>query len=77
VNWTRIAYNSDPAEAFGNFDGLDLNAPDPVLGREAPMSLGRLQEGAPAAPANDEIAQLREEIRRMVVEELRHALRKP
>jgi len=76
VNWTRIAYNSDPAEAFGNFDGLDFNFPDPVLGREAPMSLGRLQEGAPAAPANDEIALLREEIRRMVVEELRHVLRK-
>jgi acetaldehyde dehydrogenase / alcohol dehydrogenase len=23
VQWTRLAYNSDPAEAFGNFAGLD------------------------------------------------------
>jgi hypothetical protein len=41
------------------------------------MTLGRLQEGAEAAPArNDEIAILREEIRRIVLDELRHALRK-
>jgi acyl-CoA reductase-like NAD-dependent aldehyde dehydrogenase len=75
VNWTRIAYNSDPAEAFGDFSGLDARFPDPVLGRAAPMSLGRLQEGAEAAPATDEIALLREEIRRIVLDELRHALR--
>ena len=41
------------------------------------MPLGRLQEGADAAPAGgDEIAILREEIRRIVLDELRHALRK-
>jgi acyl-CoA reductase-like NAD-dependent aldehyde dehydrogenase len=77
VNWTRIAYNSDPSEAFGDFSGIDARFPDPVLGREAPMTLGRLQEGAEAAPAGgDEIAILREEIRRIVLDELRHALRK-
>jgi acyl-CoA reductase-like NAD-dependent aldehyde dehydrogenase len=76
INWTRIAYNSDPSEAFGDFSGLDARFPDPVLGREAPMSLGRLQEGAESAPAGDEIAILREEIRRIVLDELRHALRK-
>lgn len=77
VNWTRIAYNKDPAEAFGDFEGLDSVLMQPVLGREAPMSLGRLQEGAPAvAPAGDEVAILREEIRRIVLDELRHALRK-
>src|SRR6185295_859314 len=33
VNWTRIAYNSDPSEAFGDFSGIDARFPDPVLGR--------------------------------------------
>jgi acyl-CoA reductase-like NAD-dependent aldehyde dehydrogenase len=78
VNWTRIAYNSDPSEAFGDFDALEARFPDPVLGRAAPMTLGRLQEGAEMAPAaaGDEIAILRDEIRRIVLDELRHALRK-
>jgi hypothetical protein len=42
------------------------------------MTLGRLQEGAELAPAaaGDEVAILREEIRRIVLDELRHALRK-
>ena len=76
MNWPRIGYNSDPSEAFGDFSGIDARFPDPVLGREAPMTLGRLQEGAEAAPARgDEIAILREEIRRIVLDELRHALR--
>ena len=86
INWTRIAYSDDPREAFGDFAGLDPWAGGPVLalGREAPMSLGKLQEGAEAGPtaspaqgamADGDIAQLREEIRRMVLEELRGALR--
>ena len=45
---------------------------------DVPISLGVLQEGAerhpPAARCNDDVAALREEIRRMVLEELRHAL---
>jgi acyl-CoA reductase-like NAD-dependent aldehyde dehydrogenase len=76
INWTRIAYNSDPSEAFGDFSDVDARFPDPVLGREAPMTLGRLQEGAETAPATGEIGILREEIRRIVLDELRHALRK-
>jgi hypothetical protein len=52
-----------------------------ILGREAPMSLGVLQEGAeqarPAATSGgDEVGLLREEIRRIVLDELRHALRR-
>ncbi len=81
VNWTRIAYNDEAGEAFDNFDGIDASFPaSTILGREAPISLGVLQEGAerhaPAADGNDEVKQLREEIRRMVLEELRHALGK-
>lgn len=94
VNWTRIAYSDEPAELFGEFGGLDPWAGPPVaLGREAPISLGRLQEGADQAPASafasapgvaspmaasmasDEIALMREEIRRIVLDELRAALR--
>jgi len=83
VNWTRIAYNDDASEKFDDFDGLALSFPEStILGREAPVSLGVLQEGAepnrPAAASGggDEVARLREEIRRMVLEELRAALRK-
>ena len=79
VNWTRIAYNEE--EAFDNFDSVDLPLDTGVvLGREAPISLGVLQEGAernpPAGAGRVEISHLREEIRRMVLEELRAALRK-
>jgi hypothetical protein len=81
VNWTRIAYNDDAGEKFDDFDGIDLVYSGAILGREAPISLGVLQEGAErhqpaAAGGNDDVKQLREEIRRMVLEELRHALRK-
>jgi hypothetical protein len=79
INWTRIAWNDDPREVSGDVAGLPApnGGPAPALGRESPMSLGRLQEGAEAAPAAapfDEVAMLREEIRRMVLEELRGAL---
>ncbi len=59
INLTRIAYASDPAEPFAEFDGLQpwntaLNA-EPVA--------------APDMPVDVELA--REEIRRVVLEELR------
>lgn len=78
VNWTRIAYSDEASEAFGDFGGMEswADAATIAVGREAPMSLGKLQEGAPAAADSDEVAELREEIRRMVLEELRSALRK-
>jgi acyl-CoA reductase-like NAD-dependent aldehyde dehydrogenase len=80
VNWTRIAYSDEAGEPFGDFEGLEPidMLPDPVLGREAPISLGKLQEGAEALPSDssDEVARLRDEIRRIVLDELRGALRK-
>jgi hypothetical protein len=96
VNWTRIAYSDDPKEAFGDFAGLSVGHGALALGREAPISLGRLQEGADQAPGlqvqatgsptlassttsspggDDEIALMRAEIRRIVLDELRTALR--
>lgn len=84
VNWTRIAYSDDPSEALGDFQGLSVEHGAVALGRTAPISLGRLQEGAEqagtamtAAPSSgeDEIARMRAEIRRIVLDELRTALR--
>jgi len=79
VNWTRIAYSDEASEAFGDFTGLEAwqNRPRLPVGREAPMSLGRLQEGADQAGVGpvDELAAIREEIRRIVLDELRAALR--
>jgi acyl-CoA reductase-like NAD-dependent aldehyde dehydrogenase len=89
VNWTRIAYLDDATEPFGDFTGLEpwSRLAPAATGREAPISLGVLQEGAPprtekapsaSAPrgprAVDEVAAVREEIRRVVLEELRRAL---
>lgn len=83
VNWTRIAYSDEAGEPFGDFGGVEawMNRPPLAVGREAPMSLGRLQEGAEAAPAGaslgaaDDLSAIREEIRRIVLDELRSALR--
>jgi acetaldehyde dehydrogenase/alcohol dehydrogenase len=91
VQWTRLAYNSDPAEPFGNFAGLiPWSAP---AGPVPPYPLASNMPGAVAAtgtgpvpppritlndphgplpavaPAHD-VAALREEIRRLVIEEL-------
>ena len=89
MNWTRIACSDDASESFGDFGGLETwnNQPPLPVGREAPMTIGRLQEGAERADASlfaqsggsvptDEIAAMREEIRRIVLEELRSAFRK-
>jgi acyl-CoA reductase-like NAD-dependent aldehyde dehydrogenase len=63
INMTRIAYNSDPAEVFGDFAGLEpwSAAPD-----AAPV----------AAPLTPDAADAREEIRRIVLEELRELVRR-
>lgn len=89
VNWTRIAYSDEASEAFGDYSSLETWNSQPALpvGREAPMTIGRLQEGAERADESlfaqaggntmtDEIAAMREEIRRIVLEELRSAFRK-
>ena len=80
VQWTRLAYNSDPAEAFGDFAGLDPwqvppgpVPPYPLASNLAEHSLGRTP--VPPAPATrargPEVDALRAEIRRVVLEELR------
>ena len=66
VNWTQIAYVDDPAVPFGSFEGLEpwSAEPDPV------PRLGA------AAATNGQDGEVREEIRRLVVEELRELMRR-
>jgi acetaldehyde dehydrogenase / alcohol dehydrogenase len=89
VQWTRLAYSSDPAEPFGNFSGIiPWQAPaGPVPPYPYASNMPQAQRAAAAAgpepqpgeaepggagagaPGQD-LAALREEIRRLVVEEL-------
>jgi acetaldehyde dehydrogenase/alcohol dehydrogenase len=92
VQWTRLAYNSDPAEPFGNFTGLipweSPAGPVPPYPYASNMAEAERPAAAPGlayAPpafgaggaggsdrglADGDMAALREEIRRLVVEEL-------
>jgi acetaldehyde dehydrogenase / alcohol dehydrogenase len=91
VQWTRLAYNSDPAEPFGSFLGLiPWEAP---AGPVPPYPYASNMADAGGTPAGDlsgaggggmgprtagtgpglqaqDLAGLREEIRRLVIEEL-------
>jgi acetaldehyde dehydrogenase / alcohol dehydrogenase len=80
VQWTRLAYHSDPAEAFGDFGGLDpwqvpagSVPPYPRASNLAEPSLSATPVPAsPPTPApRPELDALRAEIRRVVLEELR------
>jgi acyl-CoA reductase-like NAD-dependent aldehyde dehydrogenase len=72
VQWTRLAYNSDPAEPFGDFTGLiPWESPaGPVPAYPYPSNRAA---PAPVPPADGglDVGALREEIRRLVIEELR------
>jgi acetaldehyde dehydrogenase/alcohol dehydrogenase len=65
VNWTQIAYVSDPAVPFGSFAGLEPWTAEPEL-------VPRTEP----AQANGNGDEMREEIRRLVVEELRELMRR-
>ncbi|HWF75472.1 MAG TPA: hypothetical protein VG186_19140, partial [Solirubrobacteraceae bacterium] len=89
VQWTQVAYSADPAEPFGEFSGLEpwTASASPVAavgpGAVAPAAV------APAAVAPAAVAPAaavhasapapagfsREELRRLIVEELRDAVR--
>jgi acetaldehyde dehydrogenase / alcohol dehydrogenase len=80
VQWTRLAYHSDPAEAFGDFAGLDpwqvpagSVPPYPLASNLAGQSRSSTPVPAtdPATPARSDVETLRAEIRRVVLEELR------
>jgi acyl-CoA reductase-like NAD-dependent aldehyde dehydrogenase len=80
VQWTRLAYNSDPAEVFGDFAGLDpwrapvgAVPPYPLASNQKGQSFSSTPVPATRPPATPESAvdALRAEIRRVVLEELR------
>jgi acetaldehyde dehydrogenase/alcohol dehydrogenase len=90
VQWTRLAYNSDPAEPFGNFSGLipwqaptgpvppypyASNMADPGAPVGDPMGAGGGGMGPETSTTGSglqaqDLVGLREEIRRLVIEEL-------
>ncbi len=63
INMTRVAYASDPDELFGDFSGLEPWSATPEPAVAAPM------------PAGD-VSLAREEIRRVVLEELRELVKR-
>jgi acyl-CoA reductase-like NAD-dependent aldehyde dehydrogenase len=66
LQWTQVAYAADPSEPFGDFTGLEAwpQAPPPPAARPA---------APPAAPPSDGLS--RDELRRLVLEELREVVR--
>jgi hypothetical protein len=69
VQWTQVAYTIDPAERFGDFSGLEPwsgMAPRPV---PSPAPQPR------DADAASDAGLTREELRRMIYEELREVVR--
>jgi hypothetical protein len=79
VNVTRIAYSVDPAEVLPSFDDLvPWEAPQapvppyPVASNLAPHGV----TSPPVVPAADaEVGELREELRRLIIEELTTMIR--
>jgi hypothetical protein len=92
VQWTRLAYNADRSEPFGDFTGLipwqapaGPVPPYPVASNQRGAQTGARHGGWPdAGPTvrsekiqwQPDAAALREEIRRMVIEELSQLVRR-
>lgn len=66
VNWTRVAYATDPAVAFGAFEGIEPWSAQPECVPAAVLQ--------PAEAAEPDA--VREEIRRLLLEELRELVRR-
>jgi acetaldehyde dehydrogenase / alcohol dehydrogenase len=62
MQYTRIAYNKDTAESFGNFAGLD------------PLSVAKRPAQSLSLAVNNEDSALRAELRKIILEELKAAL---
>ncbi len=78
VHWTRLAYNSDASESFGNYRGLSPGFSGPLP--EAPSDGVPGSNGYRARRAEADASVFsgvsRAELRRMIAEELRAVLRK-
>ena len=78
VHWTRLAYNSDPAEAMGDYGALSPRFDGPL-----PPAPSDGVPGSPRAPkptldtvSRGVDATVREEIRKLIAEELRDMLKR-
>jgi acetaldehyde dehydrogenase / alcohol dehydrogenase len=76
VDWTRVAYSVDASEVLPAYDGMvPWQAPDgpvpayPVASNLTTPGLAAAPSRTAPAPAG-EVAELREELRRLIVEEL-------
>ena len=78
VQWTRMAYNSDASENFGNYKGLDAGFEGPLPTAPADgVSGSRVPFAPPPAPLSSSLdTGTRDELRRLIAEELRDILRK-
>ncbi|MGH2866808.1 MAG: aldehyde dehydrogenase family protein, partial [Solirubrobacteraceae bacterium] len=70
VQWTQLAYASDPAEPFGDFSGLE---PWSATAEAMPAAVAQPPSAAAAGPGQPSL--LREELRRLVLDELRELVR--
>ncbi len=78
VHWTRVAYAKESSEIFGNFDNFntDYNAAD--LTDEKPVTNIHYSEQNPpsSTPPQTQDSVNESDIRRMIVEEIRNALKR-
>ena len=85
VNYARIAYSSDPSEVMPSFEGLSpLRAPVsavPAYPVASNLALGALAPGdvphrtTTSTPPGDDADGLRDELRRIIIEELQSIIR--
>lgn len=78
IHWTRMAYNTDPTETFGNYSGLtpEFGGPLPQAPSDGvPGSNGYRNKFQPRQ--DNSLSQVtRDELRRLIAEELRAVLKK-
>jgi acetaldehyde dehydrogenase / alcohol dehydrogenase len=80
VNVTRVAYSTDPSEVLPAYEGTDpWRAPKgpvppyPAASNLAPYAVG--VHGSQSAAPTEEVSELREELRRLILEELTTIIR--
>ena len=78
IQWTRLAYNSDAAEPFGNYHGLSSGFSGPLPEAPADGVPGSSDYRTPSPRTSEDTVSgvTRDELRRMIAEELRAVLGK-
>jgi acetaldehyde dehydrogenase/alcohol dehydrogenase len=72
VQWTQVAYASDPSEPFDDFTGLE---PWSALPAAAPVTAPVAAEWSPSTASESGTGLSREELRQLIIAELREAVR--